>query len=159
MPDLSDFPVQGKLRIRQDGFERDAEFIRTHVGYLSEPVLKSVPGYAFLKFYYADFAATPGQWAALAPELDKRNILVTLYEAPVLYMEALEEEAKAAKPQKPHDTLVWVCNGAAAALFVLSVLLLAGSVIDATQCILAGTITVGVALAGQVHARTRAKTR
>ena len=95
MPDLSDFPVQGKLRIRQDGFERDAAHIRAHVGYLSEPVLKSVPGYAFLKFYYADFAATPGQWAALAPELDKRNILVTLYEAPVLYMEALEEEAKA----------------------------------------------------------------
>lgn len=159
MPDLSDFPVQGKLRIRQDGFERDAAHIRAHVGYLSEPVLKSVPGYAFLKFYYADFAATPGQWAALAPELDKRNILVTLYEAPVLYMEALEEEAKATKPQKPRDTLSWVYNGAAIALLVVSVVLLAGSVIDMTQCILAGAIAVGVALAGQVHARTRAKTR
>jgi hypothetical protein len=159
MPDLSDFPVQGKLRIRQDGFERDAEYIRAHVGYVSEPVLKSVPGYAFLKFYYADFAATPGQWAVLAPELDKRNILVTLYEAPVLYMEALEEEEKAAKPQEPRDTHIWVYNGAAIVLVVVSGLLLAGSVIDATQCILAGAIAAGVAIAGQVHARTPAKTR
>ena len=159
MPDLSDFPVQGKLRIRQDGFERDAEYIRTHVGYLSEPVLKSVPGYEFLKFYYADFAATPGQWAALAPELDKRNILVTLYEAPVLYMEALEEEEKAAKPQMPRDILSWVYNGAAIALLVVSGLLLAGSVIDATQCVLAGAIALGVAIAGQVHAKMRANTR
>jgi hypothetical protein len=158
MPDLSDYPVQGKLRIRQDTFARDAEYIRAHAGYLSEPVLRSMPGYDFLKFWYADFAATQAQWAALAPEMDKRNILVTLYEAPVLFMEELEEE-KELKTQAPRNRLAWVYNGAAIALLVTGVLLLAGSVIDLFQCIVTGAVAIGVVAVGQVHTRLRPQAR
>ena len=154
MPDLAAFPVQGKLRMRQDNFVRDAEFIAARVGYLSTPVLKSVPGYDFLKFWYADFAATQAQWATLGPEVDKRNILVTLYEAPVLYMEALTEEQEGVKAEKLRGRSSWVYYGAAAAL-IIGILLRAATVIDVPQCLIIGLVAIGVVAVGQVHSRLR----
>src|SRR4051794_18061916 len=113
MPDLSIYPIQGKLRIRQDNYERDREFILANVGHLSEPVLKSIPGYDFLKFWYADFAATDTQWAVLAPELDKRNILVTLFESPIFAADAPEEQGKAGVTANARRSLTWITGGLA----------------------------------------------
>src|SRR5512143_727500 len=99
---MDDYPIQGKLRIRADNYERDRAYVEPRVGKLSVGEVKGMPGHEFLKFWYGDFAATVAQWAEIQPELDRRNILVTMYEAPVLYMEALaeEEEAKIESPMR-----------------------------------------------------------
>ncbi len=86
---MSDYAVQGKLRIRPDNFERDLQFIRERVGDVSNARLASFPGYDFIKFWLVDFAATSQQWAALEPELAKRNIFATMYESPAL-MDSVE---------------------------------------------------------------------
>jgi hypothetical protein len=89
---MPDYPVQGKLRFRKESFERDLQFIKERVGEVSKPVLKSIPSfYGDIEVWWVDFAATCAQWQALRPELDKRNIFVTLYENPVFYEEGLDE--------------------------------------------------------------------
>jgi hypothetical protein len=109
MPDL---PIQGKLRIRAENYERDIAFVRPRVGELSNAVQRSVPGYDFLKYWYVDFAATPEQWAELAPELDRRNVLVTLFESPALIGDDAPEEPQpteevAPAPRSPYRWVPW----------------------------------------------------
>ena len=92
---MSDYPVQGKLRIRPDSFERDLEFIKEHVGEVSNARLVSFPGFDFIKFWWVDFAATQAQWAALEPQLSSHNIFATMYESP-----ALADDDSAPTPQR-----------------------------------------------------------
>lgn len=95
---MDDYPIQGKLRIRPANFERDLEFVKAHVGKVSKPELKSYPGFDYLKCWYVDFAATPEQWKRLEPELQKRDIVVTMYESPALLD---EQPAKRLAPEIP----------------------------------------------------------
>ena len=155
MVDTANYPVQGKLRIRAENYERDSAFIRERVGTLSNAQLKSMPGFEFLKFWYVDFAATQEQWAALAPELDKRNILVTLYEAPVFYMEALAEEKEKARQLKAASNLTWIYNGLAVLLVIAAIALLVYSVIDAPSCVGIGVLAFIIVVVGQIHAAIR----
>jgi hypothetical protein len=153
---MSEYPIQGKLRIRPANFESDAKFIRAHAAELSEPELRSMPGYDYLKFWYADFACTPEQWAALAPELDKRNILATLYEAPLFYAEALADEEK--KPRdKPARGTTRVLNFAALSLVLAAVLLFLNSAIDGTACAVAGAVALLLFAAGPAMVWVRSR--
>jgi hypothetical protein len=146
---MSEYPIQGKLRIRPANFESDAQFIREHAGELSEPELRSMPGYDYLKFWYADFACTVEQWAALAPELDKRNILATLYEAPLYYAEALAEEQKQAGGKRARST-PRVLNYAALLLAFVAAVLFLSSAIEGTACAVAGAVALLFLAAGPV---------
>ena len=158
MPDLSEYPVQGKLRIREANFEGDIDFIRQHVGSLSQPVLKSLPGYEFLKFWYADFAATDEQWAVLAPEMDKRNILVTLFEAPVFYVQTLaEEEEEKAKKSRGVGRVTWVYNIIAAILLAAALVMPLLSMADGIVSAELVGLAIIIALVGQIHARLRSR--
>ena len=148
---MSDYPIQGKLRIRAANAEPDIEFIRAHVGELSEPELRSVPGYEFLKFWYADFACTDPQWAALAPELDQRNVLATLYEAPVFAAEITAKEEEQKRPAlAPMAGILYLC----ALLVVLAAaVLVLTATIDGLACGLAGVAALGLVATGRLAGR------
>jgi len=150
---MSDYPIQGKLRIRAANAEQDIAYIRAHTGELTEPELRSVPGYEFLRFWYADFACTDQQWAALAPELDKRNILATLYEAPVF---AAEVAAKEEEPKGPSASpLARILNLCALLVVLAAAALLLTSTIDGVACASAGVAAILLVIAGQAvpHAK------
>lgn len=153
---MSDYPIQGKVRIRPANVEQDAQFIREHAAELTEPELRSVPGYEYLKFWYADFACTDQQWAALAPELDKRNVLATLFEAPVF---AAEVVAKKEDPggRKPSSPVVLMLNFGALAVLVAAALLVLSAAIDGVACALAGAVAILLIVTGQVYGRVRAR--
>lgn len=156
---MDDYPIQGKLRIRADQYECDRAYIEPRVGKLSAGELKGMPGFEFLKFWYADFAATPAQWAEIQPELDRRNILVTMYEAPVLYMEALAEEEEEAKTESSaRAVFVKRLSTIAAAFIALAGLaLVVYARLDVGACIAVGTLAVAVAAGGQIYAAVRAR--
>jgi hypothetical protein len=157
MPDLSIYPIQGKLRIRQDNYQRDRDFIQAHVAHLSAPVLRSIPGYDFLKFWYADFAATDAQWAVLAPELDKRNILVTLYESPVFSTESPDEDEKAGSAASPRRPLTWITNGLAFLVILVALTLLMAATIDLGICVLIAALGILIGVGGQLYVRRRGR--
>ena len=153
---MSDYPIQGKLRIRPANIEQDAQFIREHAAELTEPELRSVPGYDFLKFWYADFACTDQQWAVLAPELDKRNILATLFEAPVFAAEGTANEEKPSR-RKPSSPLARIFNLSALVVLLMTVWLFLTSAIDGVACAVAGTVTLLLVVAGQIYGWLRTR--
>ncbi|MBI5878028.1 MAG: hypothetical protein HZB53_10270 [Chloroflexi bacterium] len=157
---MDDYPIQGKLRMRADNYERDRAYIEPRVGKLSAGELKGMPGFEFLKFYYVDFAATPAQWAEIQLEMDRRNILVTLYEAPVFYMESLEEEGQAEegvheRPQTPR--LTQVATGVAILIVLAGLVLAVYTGLDMGACIVLGVLAALVGAAGQIYAVVRAR--
>lgn len=154
---MDDYPVQGKLRIRADQYEAVRAYLEPRVGKLSAGTLKSMPGYEFLKFYYADFAATPAQWAEIQPEMDRRNVLVTMYEAPVLYMEALEEEEEQAAEQERTQTplLARLASGAAVLIALAGMTLVVYGAIDFAACLGFVVLAALVGAAGPVYAHWR----
>ena len=153
---MSDYPIQGKLRIRPANIEQDAPFIREHAAELTEPELRSVPGYDFLEFWYADFACTDQQWAVLAPELDKRNILATLFEAPVFAAEGTAKEEKPSR-RKPSSPLARIFNLSALVVLLMAVWLFLTSAIDGVACAAAGTVTLLLVVAGQIYGWLRTR--
>lgn len=154
---MADYPIQGKLRIRPEQYERDQPFIQARVGELSRAQLKSVPGYEFLKFWYMDFAATPEQWAALAPELDQRNILVTLYEGPVFIADALMAEDKASGATKSRQRVTWMYNGVAVVLVIVALALFVTMTIDMVACVGLVGVAAVVVIVGQTHRMLRTR--
>lgn len=149
---MDDYPIQGKLRIRADNYERDRAYIEPRVGRLSAGEVTGMPGHEFLKFWYGDFAATPAQWAEIQPELDRRNILVTLYEAPVFYMEALAEEADAQATLSARADPVKRWSAVAAVVILLAGAALVVYVrLDMGACIAIGALAVLVGAAGQIY--------
>jgi hypothetical protein len=153
---MSDYPIQGKLRIRPANIEQDAQFIRAHAAALTEPELRSVPGYDYLKFWYADFACTDQQWAVLAPELDKRNILATLYEAPLFYAEGAAKEETTSR-RTPSLSVARIFNLAALVVLLMAVWLFLTSAIDGVACAAAGVVTLLLVIAVQVYGWLRAR--
>ncbi len=154
---MDDFPIQGKLRIRADQYERDRTYIEPRVGKLSAGELKGMPGFEFVKFWYVDFAATPAQWAELQPELDRRNILVTLYEAPVFYMEALAEEEEKRETRSPADLIRRLSMLAAALIVVAGLALVLYAHLDTGACIAVGALAVLVGAGGRIYAASRTR--
>jgi len=153
------YPVQGKLRIRADQYEAVRAYLESRVGKLAAGQLKSMPGYEFLKFWYVDFAATPQQWAEIQPEMDRRNILVTMYEAPALYMDALEEdEEQAAERERARAPLpARITTGAAALIALAGMALVVYGAIDFAGCLAFAALAALVGAAGQVFAILKAR--
>ncbi len=152
---MPDYPVQGRLRIRQENFERDLPFIKERVGEVQNPKLKPIPGFEFLKFWYIDFAATSEQWQALAPELDRRNIGVTMFEAPTYYMEALAEAEQGTRKDQSSSPLRWLYSGLPAAIMVVAVALFTQSAIDAGVCVCLIGAALLIFIIGQLHLAVR----
>jgi len=153
---MSDYPIQGKLRIRTVNFDQDVRFIREHTAELTEPELRSVPGYDYLKFWYADFACTEQQWAALAPELDKRNILATLFEAPLFAAGVMIKEENPSR-RKPSTPVPFILNIAALVLLLMAAWLFLTAVIDGAACAAAGGATLALVIAGQIFGWLRSR--
>ena len=153
---MSDYPIQGKLRIRPANFEQDAQFIREHAAELTEPELRSVPGYDYLKFWYADFACTDQQWAVLAPELDKRNILATLFEAPLFASEGAAKEETPSR-RKSSSPVARLLIAAALAVILGAAWLFLTSDIDGVACAAAGIAALLLVIAVQIHGWLRAR--
>jgi hypothetical protein len=154
---VDEYPIQGKLRIRADQYERDRAYIEPRVGKLSAGEVKGMPGFEFLKFWYGDFAATAAQWAEIQPELDRRNILVTMYEAPVLYMEALAEQAEEkAESSARTDPIKRLSTIAAVLIALAGLALVVFARLDAGACVAVGVLALLVGIAGQLYASRQA---
>ena len=156
---MDDYPIQGKLRIRAEQYDRDRAFIEPRVGKLSAGQLKGMPGFEFLKSWYVDFAATPEQWAELQPELDRRNILVTLYEAPVFYTDAFAEDEEKSEAPTPADRVTRLSTIAAALIAAAGLALVVYARLDIGACVALGVVALMVAVGGRIFAAVRTRRR
>ena len=111
---MDDTKVQGQLRISSTTLDADLAFIRGSLKALSEPKPIRTAGTGEIRFWQVEFATTRAQWRVVAPELDERGILATIYEeAHLADLARREEEARLAKISRHSRSNLLTLLGAA----------------------------------------------
>ena len=109
---MDEYAVKGCLWIPQQNMERDLEFIRERVLYVSDPQLEKGQANQQAPHYQAEFKATRAQWRAIRPELTRLGIRAQRYESPHLHAQAQKDQERSLEriDQKNRQQLILVAG-------------------------------------------------